>query len=240
MRIILIGYGKMGKVIEKIALNRGHEIVERIDVNNGQRLKELTSNEADVAIEFTQPESAYVNTKTCIEQGIPVVSGTTGWLEKKQEVEALCKEKGGAFFYASNYSVGVNLFFQLNKYLARMMKPYTDYKVNTEEIHHTEKKDAPSGTSITLAEGLMETFTEKTKWVNEATDKPDELPIISLREHDVKGTHTIQYLSAIDDIEIKHTAHTREGFASGAVMAAEWVHDKQGVFGMADMLNLEK
>lgn len=240
MRIIIIGYGKMGKVIEKIAIQRGHEIVERIDVNNGHRLKELTPNEADVAIEFTQPASAYTNTKTCIEQKIPVVSGTTGWLEKKKEVEALCEQKGGAFFYASNYSVGVNLFFQLNKYLARMMKPYHDYKVNTEEIHHTEKKDAPSGTAITLAEGLMETFTEKTKWVNEASDKDDELPIVSLREHDVKGTHTIQYLSAIDDIEIKHTAHTRDGFATGAVMAAEWVHNKQGVFGMADMLNLEK
>lgn len=240
MKIILIGYGKMGKVIEKIALLRGHEIVERIDVNNGHRLKELTSAEVDAAIEFTQPASAYTNVKACIEQQIPVVSGTTGWMDKKQEIESLCQQKGGAFFYASNFSIGVNLFFQLNKYLAQMMQPHSEYKINVEEVHHTEKKDAPSGTAITLAEGLMEAFTDKTKWVNEATTQADELPIISLREPDVKGTHTIQYLSAIDDIEIKHTAHTREGFATGAVMAAEWVYNKQGVFGMVDMLNLNK
>lgn len=239
MRIIIIGYGKMGKVIEKIAQQRGHEIVERIDVNNGHRLKELTTNDADVAIEFTQPVSAYENVKTCIEQQIPVVSGTTGWMDKKTEIEALCAEKGGAFFYASNYSVGVNLFFQLNKYLAKMMKPYGDYQVGIEEIHHTEKKDAPSGTAITLAEGVMGAYDDKKQWVNEASENTEDLSIVSLREHDVKGTHTIQYKSAIDDIEIKHTAHTREGFATGAVMAAEWVHDKKGVFGMADMLNLK-
>lgn len=239
MRIIIIGYGKMGKVIEKIAQQRGHEIVERIDVSNGHRLQELTPAEADVAIEFTQPVSAYENVKTCIQQQIPVVSGTTGWIDKKPEIEALCAEKGGAFFYASNFSVGVNLFFQLNKYLAKMMKPYNDYQVSLEEIHHTEKKDAPSGTAITLAEGVMEHYNNKKQWVNETSDNAEDLYIESLREHDVKGTHSIYYKSPIDDIEIKHTAHTREGFATGAVMAAEWLKDKKGVFGMADMLNLK-
>jgi 4-hydroxy-tetrahydrodipicolinate reductase len=233
---MLIGYGKMGKTIEQIALKRGHTVPVKIDVNNGADLKNITSKDVDAAIEFTQPESAFENIKQCIENGIPVVSGTTGWLEKKPEIEALCKAKGGAFFYASNYSVGVNLFFHLNKYLAKIMNAHPEYSVATVEIHHTAKKDAPSGTGITLAEGILENINRKRKWVNHEAVNTEELSIISKRIDPYPGEHTVIYSSPIDNIEIKHTAHSREGFATGAVLAAEFVAGKKGIFGMDDML----
>ncbi len=226
----------MGKTIEQIALKRGHTVPVRIDVTNGDSLASITSREVDAAIEFTQPESAFENIRQCIENGIPVVSGTTGWLDRKPEIEALCRTKGGAFFYASNYSVGVNLFFHFNKYLAKIMNTHPEYEVSTEEIHHTAKKDAPSGTGITLAEGILEHISRKKNWVNHEATKADELSIVSKRIDPYPGEHTVVYSSAIDTIEIKHTAHSREGFATGAVLAAEFIAGKKGVFGMEDML----
>jgi 4-hydroxy-tetrahydrodipicolinate reductase len=236
MRIMLIGYGKMGKTIERIAISRGHTVPVIIDVNNGAELRKITSKEVDVAIEFTQPESAFENIKQCIENGIPVASGTTGWLERKPEIETLCKTKGGTFFYASNYSVGVNLFFHLNKYLAKIMNAHPEYSISTTEIHHTAKKDAPSGTGITIAEGILENISRKKKWVNSESPNADELSIVSKRIDPYPGEHTITYSSPIDNIEITHTAHSREGFATGAVMAAEFIANKKGIFGMDDML----
>lgn len=239
MNITLIGYGKMGKAIEQIALHKGHEVTFKIDQNNHDLLHTLNGSKTDAAIEFTQPEQAFHNLKYCLENGIPVVCGTTGWLEKRKEIEAICQHNKGAFFYASNYSVGVNIFFHLNKWLAQVMNGYPDYQISTEEIHHTEKKDAPSGTSITLAEGILENYPSKTNWVNDAMGKANELPIVSKRIANVPGTHTIVYESAIDAIEIKHTAHSREGFAQGAVLAAEWLKGKTGVFGMDDLLKIK-
>jgi 4-hydroxy-tetrahydrodipicolinate reductase len=237
---MLIGYGKMGKTIQQIAIQKGHQVNHIIDVHNGGDLKNITSGDVDVAIEFTQPESAYTNVRTCLENGIPIVCGTTGWLEKKKEIEDLCMAKQGAFFYASNYSVGVNIFFHLNKVLAGLMNQYPEYGVITEEIHHTAKKDAPSGTGITLAEGILEKLDRKNRWVKESTSVPEELSIISKRIDPYPGKHTITYFSPIDTIEISHNAHTRDGFAGGAVMAAEWLIGKKGVFGMEDMLQLTK
>ncbi|MCU0444111.1 MAG: 4-hydroxy-tetrahydrodipicolinate reductase [Microscillaceae bacterium] len=236
MRIALIGYGKMGKIIEQIALQRGHQISGRINIDNQDDLWLLNRQNTDVAIEFTQPESVIENLKYCINQQIPVVCGTTGWLNHKPEIEQLCVAKPSAFFYASNFSIGVNLFFQLNQHLARLMATYPQYEVKMEEIHHTEKKDAPSGTAITLAEGILAQLPHKKQWVNQATENSTELSIISKREPHVPGTHTVVYQSSIDEIEIKHTAHSREGFALGAVLAAEFVADKVGVFGMEDLL----
>lgn len=236
MKIMLIGYGKMGKTIEQIAIGRGHSVPYKIDVSNIDSLATITSKDVDAVIEFTQPESAFNNIKQCIENGIPVVSGTTGWLERKPEIEALCIAKGGAFFYASNYSVGVNLFFHLNKYLAKIMNTRTEYSIATEEIHHTAKKDAPSGTAITLAEGILENIDRKKLWINEEASAAEALSIISKRIDPYPGEHTIVYSSPIDNIEIKHTAHSREGFATGAVLAAEFIAGKKGIFGMDDML----
>ncbi|WMJ74763.1 4-hydroxy-tetrahydrodipicolinate reductase [Cytophagaceae bacterium ABcell3] len=238
MRIMLIGYGKMGKTIEQIALKRGHTIPHIIDVSNNDELKNIDGSMVDAAIEFTQPESAFNNIKHCIENNIPIVSGTTGWLDRKSEIEQLCKEKNGAFFYASNYSVGVNLFFHLNKVLAKIMNNYPQYDVSMEEIHHTEKKDAPSGTAITLAEGLLSQYDKKDQWVNEEKGKENELPIVSKRIENVPGTHTVFYNSEVDSIEIKHTAHSRHGFAEGSVVAAEWIQGKKGILGMEDMLKI--
>lgn len=236
MNIVLLGYGKMGKVIEKIALSRGHNIVARIDVNNRSEFDALTAADVDAVIEFSHPLSAYENVKTCIEKGIPVVSGTTGWLEKKPELEALTVEKGSAFFWSSNYSIGVNIFFKLNKMLAKLMNPQKQYSVSTTEIHHTEKKDSPSGTAITIAEGLIENLAGKEKWINNEIPADNEVAIWSAREGRVPGTHIVKYISDIDQIEILHQAHGREGFALGAVIAAEWIADKKGVFGMDDLL----
>jgi 4-hydroxy-tetrahydrodipicolinate reductase len=236
MKLLLMGYGKMGKVIERIALERGHTIAGRIDLDNQAEFDNLTKNEVDVAIEFSHPSSAFANTKKCIEKGFPIVVGTTGWLEKKPEIEQLTLVNNGAFFYASNYSIGVNLFFELNKKLAKMMSQYPHYEVNTREVHHTEKKDAPSGTAITLAEGLIENLPYKTTWVNNEISEKNQVPIWSEREGKVPGTHIVRYVSDVDEIEIAHKATSREGFALGAVVAAEWIIGKKGVLNMANLL----
>jgi len=232
MKIALLGYGKMGKMIEKIALSRGHEIVAKIDINS----TETDITKADVAIDFSIPDAAFNNITLCLENRIPVISGTTGWLDKYPEAVALCKKNDGAFIYASNYSLGVNIFFQINEYLAKIMNNHAQYDVTMEEIHHTQKLDAPSGTAITLAEGIIK-HTEKTKWTLE-DPKENEIPISAKRIDAVPGTHTVNYQSEIDSISMTHTANSREGFALGAVVAAEWIVGKSGVFTMKDVLNL--
>lgn len=233
MKLLLVGYGKMGKTIERIAMERGHNIVGRIDIDNQHEFDTVT---ADAAIEFSHPDAAFQNVKKCLEKNIPVVCGTTGWLAHKGEIEALTRKLNGTFFYASNYSLGVNIFFKLNEHLAKMMNNFDGYQIGLEEIHHTEKKDAPSGTAITLAEGILKHNSKKRSWVNTDSVKSEELPIKSLRIGQVPGTHTVKYGSPTDDIEIKHTAHTRDGFAVGAVMVAEWALNKKGVLSMDDFL----
>lgn len=233
MKIILLGYGKMGKTIEKIAINRGHEISARIDVDNQS---EFDDAEGDIAIEFSHPDSAFNNITKCLLRKLPVVCGTTGWLNRKTEVLDLCAQVDGTFFYASNYSLGVNLFFKINEYLAKMMNGFPEYEITMDEIHHSEKKDAPSGTAISLAEGVLKHVTRKKSWVVKKAAKPDELYIGSFRIDQVPGTHLVKYESSIDDIEIKHTAHSREGFALGAVLVAEWAHTRKGVLSMDDFL----
>jgi 4-hydroxy-tetrahydrodipicolinate reductase len=238
MRIALIGYGKMGKTIEGIALQRGHTVDLKIHLENMQDFTKENLQQCDVAIEFTGPHSAKENILKCIEAGIPTVSGSTGWIESLPEVEKYCKEKNGSFLYASNFSVGVNIFFEVNKKLAQLMKAHDDYAISLEEIHHTQKKDAPSGTAITLAEQILAEVPRKNKWVNNESQKPEELSIISKREDPAPGTHSIKYSSDIDDIEIIHTAHNRQGFALGAVLAAEYICNKKGIFSMKDVLNI--
>ena len=238
MKIALIGYGKMGKAIEEIALEKGHEIVLTIDVNNETDLNADNLSKAYVAIEFTGPDTAEKNIRTCIDAGIPVISGSTGWIEKLPGLEQYCRNENGSFLYASNFSIGVNIFFELNRKLAVMMSAHSNYNVSLEEIHHTQKKDAPSGTAITLAEDILKEVPFKKKWVNELTNRKDELSIISKRIDPAPGTHKVHYSSFIDDIEIIHTAHNRKGFAMGAVLAAEYIHDKKGVFSMRDVLQL--
>ena len=238
MKIALIGYGKMGKAIESIALNKGHEIVLKIDIQNNNDFTEAALQKADVAIEFTGPHSAYENIKKCIAWGVPVVSGSTGWLDKWNEVKDLCEVNNGTLIYSSNYSIGVNLFFELNKQLAQLMQPYNSYDVSMTEVHHTEKKDAPSGTAISLAEQILTNLGRKNKWVNAPSENSYELVIQSERIDPAPGTHMIKYSSEIDDIEIIHTAHTRIGFASGAVLAAEFAFEKKGIFTMKDVLGL--
>lgn len=236
MKILILGYGKMGKAIEEIAEERGHTIEHKININNTQALKFIDASEIDVAIEFSEPGAAYDNIIYCLENGIPVVSGTTGWLDRKNEVDALCTSKNGTFFYASNFSLGVNLFFRLNEILAQMMRPQQNYTPELIEIHHTEKLDSPSGTAITLAEGLIDNFPAKTEWINEASEEEHVVPIISKRKPDVPGTHIVKYVSDVDEIEIKHTAKSRTGFALGAVLVAEWIQDKKGVLSMNDFM----
>jgi 4-hydroxy-tetrahydrodipicolinate reductase len=238
MKIALIGYGKMGKEIEKIALDRGHEIVLKIDITNPEELTIANLKKTDAAIEFTTPDSAVANYKLCFEAGIPVVSGTTGWLEKLPEVHQLCKILNGTFFYTSNYSLGVNIFFALNKRLAQLMANHSEYSIEMKEIHHTQKLDAPSGTAITLAEGIIENIPEKKSWVNQPTDRTGEIGIISEREGQVPGTHIIKYDSEVDYIEITHLAKSRKGLALGAVLAAEYSFGKKGILSMNDLLNL--
>ena len=237
MKIALLGYGKMGHAIEEIALQRGHEIVLKINDLNLEDLTKENIRKADVAIEFTNPDSALQNILFCLNENVAVVCGTTGWLENLKTVEDKCKELNGSFLYASNFSVGVNIFFELNKKLATLLKPHPSYNVSIEEIHHTQKKDAPSGTAITLAEQIIEVSGKKQEWINSETEKENELSIISKRIDEVPGTHSIKYASAIDDIEIIHTAHNRKGFAEGAVLAAEFIADKKGIFSMKDVLN---
>ncbi len=232
MNIALFGYGKMGKMIEQTALKRGHSIVAKVDIDT----TEIDFSIIDVAIDFSTPDAAYENIKGCLEHNVPIISGTTGWLNKFDEIVALCNEKNGGFIYASNYSLGVNVFFELNAYLAKMMKNLKQYNVSIEEIHHTQKLDAPSGTAITLAEDIITNTNYSTWKLEQAHD--DEIPIIAKRIANVPGTHTVSYDSNVDSIEIKHTAHNREGFALGAVAAAEWIVGKAGVFTMKDVLNL--
>lgn len=232
MHILLIGYGKMGKTIEKIATSRGHQTTA---VETSEKLHHF-NEKVDVAIEFTQPEAVVHNLRYCFDRQIPVVCGTTGWLQHREEMNQYCLAKKGAFFYASNYSLGVNLFFKLNEYVAKLMSQQEGYEVSMEETHHTQKKDAPSGTAITLAEGILQHLPFKKKWVLDATPAPDEIVIKSFRVDPVPGTHVIRYQSAVDDIEIKHTAHSREGFALGAVLVAEWIKGKEGVYTMDDFL----
>ena len=236
MKIALIGYGKMGKAIETIALKRGHDIVLRVSIDNLEDNTVEKIKAADVAIEFTGPDSAYDNIIRCMEAGVPVVCGSTGWLDRAEGIRQKCQKEGKAFLYASNFSVGVNIFFEVNKRLAALMASHPDYEVSVAEIHHTEKKDAPSGTAITLAEQILEKIPRKKGWVNHNSDNLEELTIVSERIDPAPGTHKILYSSAIDEIEIIHTAHNREGFATGAVLAAEFIYNKKGLFSMKDVL----
>jgi 4-hydroxy-tetrahydrodipicolinate reductase len=238
MKIALIGYGKMGKAIEEIAIKNGHEIVLKITSQNISDLNVENLQRADVAIEFTNPHSAVNNLKNCFDANVPIVCGSTGWLENWQETENYCTEKKGALLFSSNFSVGVNIFFELNKKLAMLMSNRPEYSISIEEIHHTQKKDAPSGTAITLAEGILNNNHNKEKWVLGETENKTELGITSKRIDPAPGTHIINYDSPIDSIEIKHTAHSRVGFASGAVLAAEFLKGKKGIFGMKDVLSI--
>lgn len=236
MKIALVGYGKMGKTIERLAQEKGHDIVLIIDKDNPQDFTPENLQKADVAIEFSQPESALENIKKCLEAGVPIIVGTTGWLEHLDEAKAICERTGSAMIQATNFSIGVNLFFALNRYLAKMMNGQPQYDIQIEEIHHTQKLDAPSGTAITLANGILQEVGRKNKWVNHDTDVKNELSIISKRIDPAPGTHEVTYRSEIDTIKISHEAHSREGFALGAIAAAEWIVGKRGFFTMQDVL----
>ena len=238
MNIALIGYGKMGREIENIALERGHEIKLKIDIDNSDDLNLINLKDIDVAIEFTIPKSAINNFKTCFDAEVPVVSGTTGWIEHWDEIVNYCNKKNGTFFYASNFSLGVNLFFELNKKLAELMKPFNEYKVEMTEVHHTQKLDAPSGTAISLANDIISEIDQIKGWENEAIEKEDKMGIISVREGNVPGIHKIKYESEIDFIEITHEAKVRKGLAFGAVLAAEYAADKKGIISMKELLKL--
>ena len=236
MNIALIGYGKMGKAIEEIALQKGHDIVLKIDVENKVELTVENLQKADLAIEFTGPENARNNIYKCIDAHIPVVCGSTGWLQHWAEVEKYCLEKNGTLLYASNFSIGVNIFFEVNKKLAALMSKQPAYDVTIEEIHHTEKKDSPSGTAITLAEQVIKEIPRKSAWINEPSTNNEALTINSIRMDPAPGTHTVKYSSGVDDITITHTAHNRKGFAGGAILAAEFLQGKKGIFFMKDVL----
>ena len=233
MKIALLGYGRMGKAIEQIALQRGHEIVIK---DAGTAPYDITT--ADVAIDFSIPNVAFNNISNCLNNNTPVVSGTTGWLDKYEEAVELCNKNKGGFIYASNFSLGVNIFFELNDYLAKMMNALEDYNVSIEEIHHTKKLDAPSGTAITLADGIIEN-SDKTTWTLDGESSESSIPITAVRTPEVPGTHTVSYTSEVDTIDLKHTAHNRKGFALGAVVASEWLVTKTGVYNMNDVLNIK-
>ncbi len=232
MKIALFGYGKMGKMIERTALKRGHVISAKVDIGTAN----IDFSDMEVAIDFSTPDAALGNISSCLEHGVPIISGTTGWLSDYDKVVDLCNEKNGAFIYASNFSLGVNIFFELNAYLAKMMRNVKEYKIALEEIHHTQKLDSPSGTAITLAQGIIEN-TDYLDWKLD-NDGEKTIPINSKRIDAVPGTHTVLYHSEVDSIKIQHTAHNREGFALGAVIAAEWILGRKGVFSMKDVLNL--
>lgn len=240
MRIALLGYGKMGKLIERIATDRGHQVVLKVDEQNRSKCMDEELKRADLAIEFSVPAVAVENYKWCFDNHLPVVSGTTGWLARWEEVVSYCREKEGSFFYASNFSIGVNLFFHLNQYLAKLMGNFGDYKVFIEETHHIHKLDAPSGTAITLAEGIVGNHPRYNSWqLNQGISVPQEvLPVTAKRMGEVPGTHAVLYKSVVDEIEIRHEALSREGFAQGAVLAAEFLSGKTGVYGMDDMLKI--
>ena len=235
MKVAIIGYGKMGHEIEQILLNRGHSVALIIDQDNAADLNAENLANIDVAIEFTTPTTAYTNVRTCIECGVPVVSGTTGWHDKLEELQTLCRDKNSTMIWSSNYSLGVNITFRLNRYLAELMNRFDAYNVAIEEIHHTQKKDAPSGTAISLANDILARIERKQSWVNEPTSDADALEIVSLREGMVPGTHTVTYESADDKIEIKHTLFSRRALALGAVVAAEFIAPRKGVFTIDDL-----
>lgn len=244
MKLALLGYGKMGQIIERFALERGHEVVLKITIDNLQDLTVANLANADVAIDFSAPDAVVNNIYKCFEASVPIVVGTTGWYGKLQEIKNDCLSSNNTLLYGSNFSIGVNLFFYLNKVLAKLMNNYPAYEVQVEEIHHTQKLDAPSGTAMTIAEDIIENLDRKTEWLNEIVGTPipeiiknEQLLIESLRIENVPGTHTVVYSSEVDDIEIKHTAHSRAGFALGALVAAEWLQNKQGFYNVADVFN---
>lgn len=239
MNIVILGYGKMGKIIGEIAESRGHTIAGKINIDNRVDLETLDPSLIDVAIEFSQPEAAVENITWAMTRGIPVVSGTTGWLSRKEEIEQLTNKQNGAFFYASNYSIGVNIFFKVNEFLAKLMNETSGYQTSIEEIHHTEKKDAPSGTAITLAEGIIRNMSHLRDWHlnGQSAESEQSISITSKRIDPAPGTHIIRYSSDIDTLEISHTAHSRQGFAFGAVLVAEWILGKKGVLSMDDFLS---
>tara|TARA_Y100000385_G_C13102122_1_gene645226 strand:- start:2189 stop:2911 length:723 start_codon:yes stop_codon:yes gene_type:complete len=239
MNVALIGYGKMGKTLERLLKEKNHTVVGIVDFENSNRIEE-NLEEADVAIEFSTPKTAYNNIAVCIRNNVPVVSGTTGWLDQIDDIKKLVTEHEGAFFYASNYSIGVNIFFEVNRYLAQLMNQFPQYDVLMEEVHHTEKKDSPSGTAITIAEGILSNIDKKSNWKENAIPKSDTLPIYAKRIGKVFGDHEVQYHNEVDTLKISHKAFGREGFAHGAISAAEWLLDKKGVFGMNDMLGLSE
>lgn len=236
MKILLIGYGKMGKAIEDYAIQRGHTLIATVDIKD--RLIPELAKQADVAIEFSHPDAAFDNIKFCLEHQLPVLSGTTGWLEKIDEINDICKKENGTFLYASNFSIGVNLFFKLNKFLAELMSPQEQYKPSMIEVHHTEKKDAPSGTAITLAEGIIDRHEAIKAWKNESEAGKAVLPIASERIGEIAGTHKVTYKSAADQISIEHEAYSRGGFVQGAVLVAEWLPSQKGVVKIDDFLKL--
>lgn len=247
MNIVLLGYGKMGQLIEKFALKRGHEVTLIVDENNRENIRAEDLRDADVAIDFSTPHAALSNIALCFEADLPIVVGTTGWYEHLEEVEETCLDNNQSLLYGSNFSIGVNLFFHVNRLLAKAIAPYKQYDVQVEEIHHIHKLDAPSGTAITIAEGIIDNNESKARWVNELVGnteeiipKKDELLIESLRIEEVPGTHTVLYSSEVDQIEFKHTAHNREGFALGAVVAAEWLNGKKGFYQVTDIFDFEK
>ncbi len=247
MNIILLGYGKMGQIIERYALKRGHQIFLVVDEHNRPNLTADDIRGADVAIDFSVPSAALDNMNLCLEAGVPIVVGTTGWYDQLQDVKAKCLAFGGSILYGSNFSIGVNVFFHINRMLAKALQPYKQYDVQVEEIHHIHKLDAPSGTAITIAEGILDNSDVKTNWVNtvvgeqdEIIPKPQELLIESHRIEEVPGTHTVLYSSEVDQIEFKHTAHSRDGFALGAVVAAEWLNGKKGFYQVTEIFDFNK
>ncbi|MGJ1204725.1 4-hydroxy-tetrahydrodipicolinate reductase [Sphingobacterium lactis] len=247
MKIVLLGYGKMGQLIERFAMKRGHEVVLIVDEQNRSSIQVDDLEDADIAIDFSTPNAALENISLCFEADLPLVVGTTGWYEHLEEVKETCLEANQSLLYGSNFSIGVNIFFHINKMLAKAIEPYKQYDVQVEEIHHIHKLDAPSGTAITIAEGILEHIPAKQSWVNnvegsgeEVIPKPNELLIESLRIEEVPGTHTVLYSSEVDQIEFKHTAHSREGFALGAVIAAEWLLGKKGFFQVTEMFDFNK
>ncbi|UOG73790.1 4-hydroxy-tetrahydrodipicolinate reductase [Hymenobacter tibetensis] len=239
MKLLLIGYGKMGRAIEARAIARGHQIAGIIDPTHPEAsIADFDTSTADAAIEFTHPDAAFANVQACLRQGLPVVCGSTGWLHHFQEAVKLCQENDGSLFYASNYSVGVNLFFHFNEYIATKMHQFGGYDVQVREIHHTQKVDQPSGTALTAAEAILRHFPTKTIWRNEPAQAANELSVLSERSGAVVGTHIVTYTSEADTLELKHEAHSRDGFVDGALLAAEWLPGHQGVFGMKDLLKL--
>lgn len=246
MKIALLGYGKMGQIIERFALERGHEVVLKINIDNTDELTTANLSKADVAIDFSAPDAALSNIYACFDANLPVVVGTTGWYGELQQVKNDCLSRNNTLLYGSNFSIGVNLFFHISKMMARLMNDFPAYEVQVEEIHHTQKLDSPSGTAMTLAEGIIEEIDRKNEWVNELVGTPfedvikkEQLLIESHRIENVPGTHTVLYSSEVDEIELKHTAHNRSGFALGAVVAAEWLQNKQGFYNIADIFNFK-